>query len=56
MLGRIPDEEYIDSHAELPEFHDVTREHWAFYQIMEAFIPHAYDTDDGHEHWDDVDS
>ncbi|MCL2228126.1 MAG: S-layer homology domain-containing protein, partial [Oscillospiraceae bacterium] len=51
MLGRIPDRQYIDAHPELPQFDDVPATHWAFYYIMEAYIPHAYHIGEGEEDW-----
>jgi hypothetical protein len=55
MLQRVPDAEYIDSHTELIQFYDVSRSHWAYYAIMEAYHAHLFDRDpDGsHEHWHD---
>jgi hypothetical protein len=55
MLNRVADRDYIDGHTELSRFDDVPNNHWAYYDIMEAFDGHEYDRDpDGeHEHWHD---
>ena len=43
MLGRIPDESYINSHLlQVQQFTDLGLPHWAFYQIMEAANGHSY--------------
>jgi hypothetical protein len=37
MLGRVADEAYIDSNSDiLVQFSDLTSDHWAYYDIMEA--------------------
>ena len=51
VLERYPDKNHIDEHTELPRFSDVTETHWAFYDIMEAYIPHDYMKHDSSEEW-----
>ena len=52
MLGRIPDESYINSHLlQVRQFTDLGLPHWAFYQIMEAANAHDYVKDNGVEDW-----
>jgi len=53
MLERTADREFIIQHyPELSAFYDVSNTHWAFYEIMEAFIGHAYRTENGAEEWE----
>jgi len=40
MLGRVADESYFDSHPEMNPFSDVSDDHWAYYEIMEASVKH----------------
>jgi hypothetical protein len=52
LLNRIPDLSYIRANIELPRFDDVPPAHWAYYEIMEAFIPHSFVREaDGTEMW-----
>jgi len=51
MLNRSGDRDFVDRHEELDHFSDVPQNHWAYYDIMEAFDPHGYERDDGDEHW-----
>ena len=52
MLGRAADEDYVDRHADaLRQFPDVSRTHWAYYQIMEAANAHDYNKENGAEDW-----
>ena len=53
MLGRTADWRYIEEHEEaLLQFSDLTKSHWAYYQIMEAVNAHRYDRErDGGESW-----
>ena len=52
MLGRAADEDYVDRHADaLRQFPDVSKTHWAYYNIMEATNAHDYGMDNGVEDW-----
>lgn len=52
MLGRVPDEAFIDDHVrDLRRFGDVTAHHWAYYSIVEATNAHDYTKHDGNEEW-----
>ena len=53
MLARQADRDYIDAHeSELAVFSDVTREHWAYYNIIEATNAHDYQmSSDNREEW-----
>jgi|GEM_PF-6809400 len=53
VLGRVADRVFIGSHPNLHRFPDVPETHWAFYDIMEASIPHQY-MQEVREHWDEV--
>ena len=51
MLGRVPDQAWIDSHAqELTQFPDLSRD-WAYYAIMEAANSHTHSMKNGTEQW-----
>ncbi|MCL2099347.1 MAG: S-layer homology domain-containing protein [Oscillospiraceae bacterium] len=54
VLNRHADKEYIDNHQELTDFSDVSKTHWAYYDIMEAFHPHIYERhiQDDDEDWE----
>ena len=50
--GRSADADYLERHAEdLVQFGDLTSDHWAYDQIMEATNAHAYDKVSGGEDW-----
>jgi len=49
MLGRVPDVERIREHTN--PFIDLSPDHWAFYEIMEATIDHYVEYIDGVERW-----
>ncbi len=52
MLGRSADESYVDSHqADLVQFGDLGRSHWAYYNIMEATNAHGYTVAADGEDW-----
>jgi len=52
VLRRCADKEYIDEHTGVARFYDVPSAHWAFYDIMEAYIPHDFvKKNDGCEVW-----
>ena len=52
MLGRAADRDYVLDHQEdLVQFNDLTRGHWAFFQIMEATNAHDYTIRRGEENW-----
>ena len=39
--GREPDRDYIDAHLVLPTYSDLPRNHWAYYDVLEASITHT---------------
>ena len=52
MLGRAADQDYVIAHQDkLVQFHDLTRAHWAYFQIMEATNAHDYTKANGAENW-----
>lgn len=52
MLGRSADKDYIDSHeADLRLFPDVSKDYWAYYQIVEATNAHNYEKNGDTENW-----
>ena len=52
MLGRAADRDYVIAHQnELVQFNDLTRAHWAYFQIMEATNAHDYTKANGTENW-----
>jgi hypothetical protein len=52
MLERTADRAFISQHPELSIFDDVPSTHWAFYDIMEASVEHAYHIENDVEDWD----
>ena len=52
MLGRAADRDYVLDHQEqLNQFNDLSKTHWAYFQIMEATNAHDYTKSDGIENW-----
>ena len=52
MLGRSADEAFVDDNqASLVKFSDITDNHWAYYQVMEAANAHDYTKTGGVEDW-----
>ena len=52
MLGRAADRDYVIDHQNtLVQFNDLTRAHWAYFQIMEATNAHDYTKANGEENW-----
>lgn len=52
MLGRCADEDYVDRHeADLRLFRDVSKDYWAYYQIVEATNAHNYEKNGDTENW-----
>ena len=52
MLGRVADQDYIDSHSsEIRTFRDLPTTHWAYYHIAEAVHHHTYTPADIREQW-----
>ncbi len=52
MLGRDADERFIDQHdAELVSFGDLPKDHWAYYDVMEATNSHKFSMDNSKESW-----
>ena len=52
MLGRAADRDYVIDHQNtLVQFNDLTRAHWAYFQIMEATNAHNYTKSNGTENW-----
>ena len=55
MLGRDADERYIDRNEdELVHFVDLSKNHWAYYTIMEATNSHDYTKASAEETWKNV--
>ena len=55
MLGRTPDEDYIDRNEdELVNFVDLSDRYWGYYTIMEATNGHEYTGNYSNETWKDV--
>ena len=46
LLGRTPDKSYINSNPAMNKFPDVSADHWAYHDIMEASVKHGH-TDAG---------
>lgn len=52
MLGRSADREYVDANiGSLTQFNDISRAHWAYYEVMEAANAHDYAIVNGKEDW-----
>ena len=52
MLGRSADREYVDANiGSLTKFNDISRAHWAYYEVMEAANAHDYAIVNGKEDW-----
>lgn len=52
MLNRAADETYVDANlTTLTTFPDVSKSHWAYYNILEAANKHSYTIDNGIESW-----
>ena len=52
LLGREADEAYIDENINrLVTFHDMTEEHWAYYDVMESANAHTAYKDGSGEQW-----
>lgn len=56
LLKRVPHEIAIDSHPNFNIFPDVTKEHWAYYEIIEASVTHEYITLGEKEYWNTGDN
>ena len=55
MLGRVPDETFINSHADgIHHFIDVYDTYWAYYNIVEATNSHGYNLSNGTEAWTEL--
>ena len=55
MLGRTPDEDYIDRNEdELVNFVDLSDRYWGYYTIMEATNGHEYTGNYSNETWESV--
>ena len=51
LLGHYADESYVDENIrKLNQFNDVSKSHWAYYEIMEAANSHTADMQD-EESW-----
>jgi len=42
----------MDEHVDLARFGDVPEAHWAYYEIMEACIPHEFIKFDSYQEWE----
>lgn len=52
MLGRSADRGYVDANiGSLTQFNDISRAHWAYYEVMEAANAHDYAIVNGKEDW-----
>ena len=52
LLGREADEAYIDENINrLVTFHDMTEDHWAYYDVMESANAHTAYKDGSGEQW-----
>ena len=52
MLGRSADREYVDANiGSLTQLNDISRAHWAYYEVMEAANAHDYAIVNGKEDW-----
>jgi len=52
VINRLPNPATIDHHVTFYRFSDLRRDHWAYYQILEAAIKHEFKHDeDGNEIW-----
>ena len=52
MLGRSPDKDAIDGEGKILQYLDVPYGYWAYYDIMEASVPHEHSAaEDGSEVW-----
>ena len=52
MLGRSADREYVDANiGSLTQFNDISRAHWAYYDIMEAANTHKAVSNSENEIW-----
>lgn len=52
VLGRQADKGKIDQDGKVFRFLDLPTGHWAYYDFMEASLPHTYTDGDGGEAWD----
>lgn len=55
LLGRMPDEKLIDQHEKFNKFSDLKKEHWAYYEIIEASFAHKYYVENDGEIWQNED-
>lgn len=53
-LGRVPDRDTLDEKTRFLLYIDLPATHWAYYDFLEASMPHEYHLDEntGGEHWD----
>lgn len=56
VLGRQPDREAIEAEFPIPIYSDLSAEHWAYAEIMEAVISHSILSDEAPEKWTEVDA
>ena len=53
MLGRSADSSLLDGEGKVLRFLDLSFDHWAYYHIMEAALPHTHSYDqEGNEVWE----
>ena len=50
-LDRFPDKDWIDKNITEPLYSDLTPEHWAYYELTEASVPHGVKKSNGAETW-----
>ncbi|MDL2248123.1 S-layer homology domain-containing protein [Tyzzerella sp. OttesenSCG-928-J15] len=51
IVERQPDKAFIDMADEINTFNDIDKDHWAFYNIMEATFAHDHEKADASEIW-----
>jgi uncharacterized repeat protein (TIGR02543 family) len=56
MLSRAADKGFVDFSAGIRAFSDLSKSHWAYYDLMEAANAHDYKAADGSETWSSITS
>ena len=54
MLGRNPDKDFIGSSSSVKSFTDLSKSHWAYFEIIEASTDHSAAVGSATETWQDV--
>ena len=50
-LSRTPDKDWIDANVKDSLYSDLAKDHWAYYELMEASVAHDVSIKDGTERW-----